>query len=69
MWIEIRTRLPALNGHYLVFNGQDIDIAWFQAKNTGTLEFSSVNSFYDEYNQRIDITHWMSLPEPPKIFK
>lgn len=64
-WFKARDKLPALNGHYLTFDGGEISIAWYQCTNTGTLK---QRAFYDDFNQQLDITHWMSLPEPPCIF-
>lgn len=64
LWYKVRDRLPAVNGYFLIFNGSDICIAWFQRTDAGRLK---PMAFYDEFNQQLDITHWMSLPEPPCV--
>ena len=54
-WISIEDRLPERSGRYLThcnFDGDSlVAVLWF-----------------DKYNESFDdeVTHWMSLPEPPK---
>ena len=58
-WISVEDRLPEENGTYLIavkgsyvshFTGFDIES----------------NEFCDNVFRKADVTHWMSLPEPPK---
>jgi hypothetical protein len=58
-WISVEERLPEENGTYLIavkgshvshFAGFDIE----------------PNEFCDNVFRKTDVTHWMSLPEPPK---
>lgn len=56
-WISVEDRLPEKNDYYLVISEdedglQDISKTWFNGKELG---------FYINY-----VTHWQSLPSPPK---
>ena len=58
-WISVKNGLPEIKGYYLVcyydsyFDSYGIDIVYFRGKTVW-----AKNNKY--------ITHWMSLPEPPK---
>jgi hypothetical protein len=49
-----------------VFNGEFIEIAWFQYRDVkGVTPFA----FYNQYNKPLDITHWMTMPSIPTMFE
>lgn len=55
-WISVKDRLPEVAGWYLVFyNESAMQVAFFKGK---TWPFN---------NHYHTITHWMPLPEPPKM--
>jgi hypothetical protein len=58
-WIDVKDRLPEKENEYLVFG-----------INVTTLNFIEGEWYSDVFNAIIDkklITHWMPLPEPPKL--
>ena len=62
-WISVEERLPNCNGN------DDIEVLVFikGALTATTLYFEgSSGEFFDERNV-YDVTHWMPLPEPPKV--
>lgn len=64
MWTRARDNLPRHDGYFLVFDGQDVLIAWFQHKDVSKVR---PLQFYNDYNQPLDITHWMPIPKPPLV--
>jgi len=59
-WISVNDRLPANNGDYLSFaRGNYYVVEWS--------EFWGVFYQSDGPLNHSDITHWMPLPEPPKL--
>ena len=55
-WISVKDRLPEVAGWYIVFyNESAMQVAFFKGK---TWPFN--NNYHT-------ITHWMPLPEPPKM--
>lgn len=55
-WISVKDRLPEVAGWYIVFyNGSAMQVAFFKGKKW---------PFNNHYHT---ITHWMPLPEPPKM--
>lgn len=55
-WINVKDRLPSVAGWYLVFyNGKDMQVAFFKGKTWP----------FDNHYHRV--THWMPLPESPKM--
>ena len=67
-WKLVKDELPILAGYYLVafqefgFSGRYIGIAVFLQNEEGVYGFVITDPEYKEFT----ITHWMSLPEPPK---
>lgn len=55
-WIPVSERLPEIIGAYLIFDG--IEIAWVFFNSDKN--WASDNYFYH------NVTHWMSLPQPPE---
>lgn len=54
-WVSVKDRLPEKAGWYLVYyNGSDMAVAFFKGKTW---------PFDNHYHK---ITHWLTLPEPPK---
>lgn len=81
VWVSTKDRLPLTNGRYLVcinrppYQNDYIKIASF-ARNleTASLDFKYADGYCRSgfYNadgegawEETDVTHWMSLPEPP----
>jgi hypothetical protein len=65
MWISVREQLPAVNGYYLVFDGQDQMVCWFQYRDHQAQRVIGPLQFYDDYNKLIEVTHWQLLPAAP----
>lgn len=57
-WISVEDRLPEDNGRYLIFDASNIGISWYKKKDE-----------YYSYIWRNNFTHWMPLPEAPKMRK
>ncbi len=63
-WISVKDRLPKEDGFYLVYI-----VANFNPENKQmiTLYFSGLSKrFIYGSDEIFTVTHWMSLPEPPK---
>lgn len=67
-WISVKDRLPGeedyrqchenWDGAVIWTNGSDIGLGWY---------YTSTGNWADIYDCNIDdVTHWMTLPEPPK---
>ena len=54
MWISINDRLPDKSYRYLVFRKGGYDLVYFDAD-------------FKEFYKGQGITHWMPLPQPPKL--
>jgi hypothetical protein len=54
MWISINDRLPDKSYRYLVFRKGGYDLVYYDAD-------------FKEFYKGQGITHWMPLPEPPKM--
>lgn len=68
-WISINERLPSDYGKYLVvyfYYRPRVTIAWFEKvrKSKKYYWFKFETDFYTTELKRV--THWMSLPDPPK---
>lgn len=58
-WVSVKDRLPEKSGNYLTCNKNDDYVVWrFDKENE---EFGCA-----DYEYEVEVTHWMSLPEPPK---
>ena len=64
-WISVEERLPEENGRYLVC----VDISHFAFENLTTIAimaYGKSHGFY-LYNDTEKVTHWMPLPDAPKM--
>jgi hypothetical protein len=64
-WISVDERLPEENGRYLAC----VNISHFAFENLTTIAimaYGKNHGFY-LYNETEKVTHWMPLPEPPKM--
>lgn len=73
-WISVEERLPDKTQDYLVvLNGEDIDIRLFNSRNEPYQTYSSMMNkflFFDtrgDWHTTYRVTHWMPLPEAPKM--
>ena len=59
-WIDIKEEQPIANDNYLVYllNGH-ICIGYWAAESFWSTGY---------YSNRLEVTHWMELPEPPKKY-
>jgi hypothetical protein len=57
-WINIQDQLPPYDSNILVWNGDYMDVAYYDGVKTKKLDAGDWNNCY--------ITHWMPLPEPPE---
>lgn len=62
-WISVEDRLPDKDGEYLTWDGLIYFLIWFNA----SLGLWNVSEGGDISSAIRDITHWMPLPEPPKM--
>lgn len=65
-WIPVEEKVPEEKGNYLVvqdcWNGAEVHEAFFFRRDNDYGWFDPVEE-YEKYNP----THWMPLPEPPKV--
>ena len=73
-WISVKDRLPNETRSYLVvLDNEVIDIRLFNSKNEPYQTWPSMLNkflFLDnerEWNSTKRVTHWMPLPDPPKM--
>ena len=60
-WISVKERLPEQEGRYLIL---------YRHKDFGPLKVFISDYVEGKWNtvlERIEITHWMPFPEPPKV--
>lgn len=62
-WISVDERLPEEDGEYLTWNGLIYYLIWFNA----SLGLWNVSEEGDTSTAIRDVTHWMPLPEAPKM--
>ena len=63
-WISIKDRLPERGVEVLVTDGIHYMVTWCENTNDGV---KWVDNYYTYVNVRFkEVTHWMSLPEPPE---
>ena len=55
-WINIKDKRPEKSGKYLCYIRESIDVAWYDNKNR-----------YVDDIWKYEVTHWMPLPEEPKV--
>ena len=61
-WISVKDRLPEFH----------VDILFYAGKKDGTLKgrfYRKSHKFISNGNKfhKVDVTHWMPLPEPPEV--
>lgn len=57
-WISVKDKLPKLDKDVLVWDGNYMSVMWIDRNEN---RFKSMDSLYH------DVSHWMPLPEPPKV--
>ena len=62
-WISVEDRLPDEDGEYLTWDGLIYFLIWFNA----SLGLWNVAEGGDTSTAIRDVTHWMPLPEAPKM--
>lgn len=65
-WISVDERLPEESGDYLTYHNGVISALMYSAKHK---LFNAADSLSKEYSKKhsITVSHWMSLPEAPKM--
>jgi hypothetical protein len=65
MWISVKDRLPKKNREAVLIAlcWEETDIGWYD-KDDKCWQSEFINSYDDG-----DVTHWMPLPQPPKMAK
>ncbi|MCP3682006.1 MAG: DUF551 domain-containing protein [bacterium] len=58
-WISVKDSLPKQIGDYLIYDSEVIAWSFFNSDKKW--------AGYNGHNCFFDATHWMPLPEPPKI--
>ena len=70
-WISVEDRLPKTEGDYLVWNEEQkkIEIRFFYRlpPNYPVEDHPEIREYFGNYSDYKRITHWMPLPEPPKM--
>ena len=64
-WISVEERLPEENGRYLVCVNVS-HLAFTNLTIIAVMEYGKKHGFY-LYSEDEPVTHWMPLPEPPKM--
>lgn len=64
-WISVKDRLPDSNGYYLTYYGGNCPVLSYSTKHKLFNTFDEVDS-EGAKRYHIAVTHWMSLPQPPK---
>jgi len=77
-WISVKDKLPDKEGLYLCFDGDDnyylgdymLCGEYYQMDDEGNNRKILENNIFmtgdDSGDYKIEVTHWMELPEPPK---
>jgi len=60
-WISVKDQLPGGSGYCLTFYRKSIKTSYWNGKH-----FLTTNTVASEKYIRKTVTHWMTLPEPPK---
>ena len=69
-WISVEDELPKYTGEYIVYCnvgcilGGFTDVRCYRFENIKGKEPKWIIN--ENFNEVVSITHWMSLPEPPK---
>ena len=70
-WISVEDRLPETEGDYLVWNREQrrIEKRFFYRlpPNYPVESYPEIREYFGNYRDYKRITHWMLLPEPPKM--
>ena len=70
-WISVDDRLPETEGDYLVWNKEQkrIEIRFFYRlpPNYPVESHPEIREYFGNFADYKRITHWMPLPEPPKM--
>lgn len=64
-WISVKDRLPEESGAYLVHFGTHASVLEYSAVHKAFNAFDDHSEFLVE-RTRLNPSHWMPLPEPPK---
>ena len=63
-WISVTRNLPKVQNTVFVYINGEIEKAWVGRWSNGYLQWIFSNPDIDESD--VTVTHWMTLPEPPK---
>ena len=70
-WVSVEERLPETEGYYLVWNKEQkkIEIRFFYRlpPNYPVESNPEIREYFGNFTDYKRITHWMPLPEPPKM--
>ena len=70
-WISVDERLPETEGDYLVWNKEQkkIEIRFFYRlpPNYPVEDHPEIREYFGNVSDYKKITHWMPLPQPPKM--
>jgi len=66
-WISVKDKLPDYEGEYIVFDSLNNKVHhdYFVIPENHTTNGYSKRPFFNHYSD--NVTHWMSLPNPPEI--
>ncbi len=72
-WISVEDKLPEIDEHVLISNGNYVNFGWIDSNyyNYETDELQEcwvgANLGWDGDSDKVEVTHWMPIPKPPKI--
>ncbi len=67
-WINVNERLPEDSGSYLVRTVRnDTEVSWYHQADYMMDDNREKQWYAPRTDYEVYVTHWMPLPEPPKI--
>lgn len=63
-WIKVADRLPEPENWAIVFANDHVNMMWYGLSNNGTMKWFYQGDIAKSYMRP---THWMPIPQPPKI--
>lgn len=65
-WISVKDKMPGTYESVVVFDGKGVYDDVMLVSDDGTFRTHALGYDYDQQDLK-NVTHWMYLPEPPKI--
>tara|TARA_R110000803_G_scaffold210685_3_gene283197 strand:- start:1800 stop:2033 length:234 start_codon:yes stop_codon:yes gene_type:complete len=66
-WISVEDRLPEKDDFYLILKDEDDIKVWYFIRRSDGIYWNSRHTEKHWLLSNDPVTHWMPLPEPPKL--